>query len=910
MITARRTRLVRVPDLHEFRRLILALASPDSLVLVPSKGAAEMVRSVARSELRCVTRDQLYDLLHEKLASAPRRLDQFERDALAQAAAEEAARGVPGLSFRLRPGLVSEMLKFYDELRRHGQQAARFQELLTGELTSAVEGGDRGAERLLKQTELLARTFLGYEQRLEALGACDEHILRARLIAGPLDHPPVHVVVTVADWIADPAGLHIADFDLLAQVPGVEAIDLVCTDAVLGSGFHQRIHDWWPGLEEIEGSAVAGTVPRIRPTLVAPRGASSERPWFTFRDREEELVAVARRTNTNTAVVFKRPLPYLYLAPEAFGRHGSAFQANHALPLAAEPAASALDLALELVETDFARGAIVAMLRSPHFQVSQPGDVPREATSALDVTLSERRYLGDLSRLEALATDWPPTSIAQAATPALAAALDLCRALTPLVEKAPASTQVRRLAAFLKNCLRPPADEEFGPRELRARAAMFDVLAALAAAHEAHHDPDWAIEDLARAVRRWIGDQTFAPDATSGNIHLVDDQAAPYGEFDEVCVVGLVEREWPELPAPNIFFPALMLKSLGWPVERDRRAAADARFLDLLGSASRQVTVSTFTLDEDALVSPSTQLDEIPRARLSIVEEESPSRGESQAPPPADWARLRRERLNAALPVFHGSLGPQKSRPWAVSALETYLGCPFRFFAQHVLKLEEEPDDEEVMDPRRQGQLVHEVFETFFRDWQAVGMGAIDARNIDRAWAMFEGVVDRALARLPEAEAGLERTRLLGSSAAAGLGEAVFRMEAERPVAVVERLLEHKLEGRFTVRTEAGDREVALKGKADRLDLLSDGSFRLIDYKLGWPPDRNRALQLPIYSLCAETQLAGRHGRTWRLGEAAYLAFKGPKRVVPLFSTRRRSRQGAPQSARAAGGHDRRHRAR
>ena len=245
---------------------------------------------------------------------------------------------------------------------------------------------------------------------------------------------------------------------------------------------------------------------------------------------------------------------------------------------------------------------------------------------------------------------------------------------------------------------------------------------------------------------------------------------------------------------------------------------------------------------------------------------------------------MRRERLSASLPAFHGSLGPQPTRPWAVSALETYLGCPFKFFAQHVLKLQEEPDDEEVMDPRRQGQLVHEVFETFFKDWQAAGMGAIDAKNIDRAWAMFEGVVDRALARLPEAEAGLERTRLLGSSAAAGLGEAVFRMEAERPVAVVDRLLEHKLEGRFTVRTESGDREVALKGKADRLDLLRDGTFRLIDYKLGWPPDRNRALQLPIYSLCAEKQLAGRHGRTWRLGEAAYLAFKGPKRVVPLFS--------------------------
>jgi CRISPR/Cas system-associated exonuclease Cas4 (RecB family) len=42
---------------------------------------------------------------------------------------------------------------------------------------------------------------------------------------------------------------------------------------------------------------------------------------------------------------------------------------------------------------------------------------------------------------------------------------------------------------------------------------------------------------------------------------------------------------------------------------------------------------------------------------------------------------------------------------------------------------------------------------------------------------------------------------------------------------------------------------------------------------------------LPIYSLCAEQRLAGHKGRNWQLGEAAYLAFKGPKRVVPLFAT-------------------------
>jgi RecB family exonuclease len=110
-------------------------------------------------------------------------------------------------------------------------------------------------------------------------------------------------------------------------------------------------------------------------------------------------------------------------------------------------------------------------------------------------------------------------------------------------------------------------------------------------------------------------------------------------------------------------------------------------------------------------------------------------------------------------------------------------------------------------------------------------------------------------------------------------------MEAERPAAVVDRLLEHRLEGTFAFETADGPRSIALRGKADRVDLLADGTFRLIDYKLGWPPNKARALQLPIYGLCAEQQLDGHLGRRWKLGEAAYLAFKGPKRVVPLFGS-------------------------
>ena len=88
-------------------------------------------------------------------------------------------------------------------------------------------------------------------------------------------------------------------------------------------------------------------------------------------------------------------------------------------------------------------------------------------------------------------------------------------------------------------------------------------------------------------MRRWIGEQTFVlddSDSPAGGVQLLDDQAARYGDFDDIAVVGLVEPDWPERPRRNIFYPPALLKSLGWPSEKDRRAAADARFLDLLAS--------------------------------------------------------------------------------------------------------------------------------------------------------------------------------------------------------------------------------------------------------------------------------------------------------------------------------------
>ena len=206
------------------------------------------------------------------------------------------------------------------------------------------------------------------------------------------------------------------------------------------------------------------------------------------------------------AVVYKRPLPYLYLAPATLGAAGIDYETADALPLAAEPSAAAVDLILDAVETSFSRESLVAILRSAHFRHGE-SPFPAASVSALDRGLSDKRYLGDLDRLAQLVAEWT----ADEARDAAAAALEIGRRLSRLVEPAPASASLQLLASLLGELWKPIADgDPFASRERRARGAVADVIEALRAAHAAHHDPEWTFPDLAGAVRRAIEASTFA----------------------------------------------------------------------------------------------------------------------------------------------------------------------------------------------------------------------------------------------------------------------------------------------------------------------------------------------------------------------------------------------------------------
>ena len=926
--------LVRSSNLAGFRQALVELALSGGpfdarrrVVIVPTRASGELLRqtieaaSVDANRRAIVlpdllTRDEWVVRLHDALRGAAPLLGRVEREILlARAARAAAARGrMPGAPFHLRPGLIAAMLDLYDELHRRQRSVRRFARSLFDQLR-VERGTDRGSEGLIHETCFLGFSFLGYERAVAASGGIDEHVLRRQLLAQQPALPFGHVVIAVTDRPSDPRGLWPVDFDLIGRLRGITRIDVVVTDETHDAGFRERAERELPGLIEARRD-----VNRPRPAVVTTPPGVSDTPCFVGRDREEELRDVARiirsrvvdldsRLREPAAIVFHRPLPYLYLAQQVLNDASIPYQAFDALPLASEPYAALLDLVLAVARTGGTREAMTALLRSRLAQFRDSTDdtvVTAEDVAALDFALAERRSTGEadtyLAEIQALQgrrrgrLGFDPDRALRAAR----VAAHVRDELAPYRAGARASDQVAAIGRVLRLHEIVPRDDELpDDRHTRARAAILGALDDFVRALQRHDDDPRRHEELTASIRHQIEARTFAPRRRRSGVHLVDAVAARFGQFDHAHLVGLVETDWPERPTRSIFYASGLLKALGWPQEPDHMRAQQAAFRDLLSLAARTTTLHAFQLDGDSIVARSPFVDGVcDTACVTFASMESPDAARTAIfadeilpfdvplPPdypetPREWLALRRQRQIDGVPQYHGFVTPRSPEPYRVSRVDRYVDCPFKYFSETVLGLPEEREEMSGLTPLERGTLVHELFERFYRAWQAEGHGTITPATLPDAVALFASLTREALAPLPEADRALEETRLLGSIVARGLAERVFELESDAGGRVVNRLIECDLRGPFPFPQLLGIKQktIEVRGKADRVDVFDDGSLRVIDYKLGRLPDPEISIQIGVYAHCVRSLLAARDGKDHAVRSAMYLAFGDDRKL-------------------------------
>lgn len=230
-------------------------------------------------------------------------------------------------------------------------------------------------------------------------------------------------------------------------------------------------------------------------------------------------------------------------------------------------------------------------------------------------------------------------------------------------------------------------------------------------------------------------------------------------------------------------------------------------------------------------------------------------------------------RQDPAFTVYEGNiesdtthLDPRKNQEITISAgkLEKLAKCPYAYFIEHVLRIKVIEDDSydptKWLDAKTRGTLLHEIFETFYRDLKS----RKERPSFDKHRRLLMQVATEKLSKvkklIPPPNA---RTERLESEEIMASCETFLRIEEESSESGEPLYFEYSFGEDSPAVIELPSGTVHVRGIIDRVDQLPDGTYHIIDYKTGssWGYKTNeffkggRQLQHLLYTLAAEAHL-------------------------------------------------------
>lgn len=481
------------------------------------------------------------------------------------------------------------------------------------------------------------------------------------------------------------------------------------------------------------------------------------------------------------------------LIETTLSRFGIPFRSFLAKPLASHPIAVWMSDLAAAVESGWEADAALKVLRNPAFRAGTSPAIEQFAARVV-----EAMPFAGIDRLKVEAARCQDSG-------AILEALDALETTAAWREQTRTPAEwAEGLKALLALALPPDNASVEAARLSRVRAAAASAIPpALDAIASLTGDEPVPFEKYWRHAWRSIqgGDLRLAGNRRDA-VALMDVYEARQWELPAVFVAGLLEGEFPRRPGIEPILPndlRMRARQSGVLLRTREGRDQEERFLFSLAlSRATELAVLSYP-----------QFDEKGEATLRSFELESLSAGLSPARP----VRVRASRPSPTAPPPSMASGDAKAElrrkheRHSGTALETFLSCPFVFFARHSLSLGESPArPAERLDMLVLGSLVHAVIV----EWHKKG-GPIEA--------VFESHWQREVRklRIPDGyHTEFERRRALRA----------LRHYAADPK--LDSGFEAKFEQPVLVALDSGE---TVKGRIDRYDVDEGGNCRVIDFK-------------------------------------------------------------------------------
>ena len=348
--------------------------------------------------------------------------------------------------------------------------------------------------------------------------------------------------------------------------------------------------------------------------------------------------------------------------------------------------------------------------------------------------------------------------------------------------------------------------------------------------------------DFLALLEREARETIFAPQSQDAPVQIMGPFESSGQQFDAIWFLGGDDTAWPRRGRLHPLLPASVQRQFRMPhyAPEDDWELARVVTRRLVDSAPR-IVFSNGERDKDAELRPS-----------PLIAALFPAQSEPE--------RASTERSAVATPEFEtvrddcgAQRWPQEQNAGGADVLRRQAACPFQAFAAKRLRAEPLNECDWGISPMEKGKLLHDVMQRLFSSTAPFPLRsrddlvtAIDTHQLD---SILETHVDGAI----EAQFGAEPADAwLRACLAAEKRRLLIRvgdwlaLEAKRQPFIVE-ACEKRLQD-----VHVG--QLKLNLRADRIDVLPDGSRLLLDYKTGnvstagWEGDRPDDPQLPLYA--------------------------------------------------------------
>ncbi|MEL7428465.1 MAG: double-strand break repair protein AddB, partial [Pseudomonadota bacterium] len=345
---------------------------------------------------------------------------------------------------------------------------------------------------------------------------------------------------------------------------------------------------------------------------------------------------------------------------------------------------------------------------------------------------------------------------------------------------------------------------------------------------------------------------------THSRLHIYGPLEVRLLDHDRVILAGLNEGTWPQTHRNDPFLNRTLRRQLDLPSPERRTGLAAHDFQQLLGKS-------------EVVLSRSAKVDKAPAVASRWVQRLLALLGDGQARELKKRGSRYLELANALDET--GKRSPPAERPaptppvearptsLAVTDIETWIRDPYALYAKKVLKLRPLEPLEREPDPLLKGTLYHGVMEDY------VLQGGPDLAGDRRVQLLVELLEKRLAAEALDASTTTEWQVRFEEIAQ---GYVAWETERQKSTSGFETLVE--LEGRTTLAEG-----FTLRARADRIDVLGDGSVDVFDYKTGKSPTPPQARTLSP-QLALEALIAERNGfegiDTSRVNDMRYLRLR------------------------------------